>query len=1038
MNTLTALEKTIATLTEEAGIRLAGPATFSMGRVLAENGGVTSWQYNAEKTEIIAKVKGGGLSYTCWISQPGNQPRDLDLRCACATGSYCKHVLAALWKISQETTHQQLTWRDSLDNFLAKPTNGQPLALVIETTANPPEITVRRKNAANNWVSARATWTDLTSTKWASVTDELRSDHLKLVRKIWNTAQRSLSWVNNRNVTLNNLEHRAWKLLQEAKQLGLELFLDDTDHPLELADAEISLKFDTHTLKNQDIELIIVGEYKQQIIPYPQVLDTQPALVKLNGTTLIPVAEETQQLVDAAKQRRRILIPAADKEEYENYYLPYLAHLLVANHTLHGPYITAQVDLTDHQLKINWQVRYENEQQKLKLNWGQAQIAWPADYEIYQQVRHIILENAADLPQLDPQNQTALVDLGDFFKLQALAQQTQTQTEHLYWDFSPAVKQLQVSNSPATIRVQNVEKLDRAHPDWFNLEVVIEVAGQPVSIEEVLRALQTQRNWVMSEAGTWVQIDLEQLENLRALLEGVSGSIWEGQILRVPKVRVGMLASLEHYHIDTSSLEKWINTIDALVDETPERTLASPQAVALRPYQITGIAWLDRVTKRGFGAVLADDMGLGKTLQILSAIETKRLNNELKNGVVVVAPTSVLQVWAEEAQRFYPDLKVAVVRASKKKRNHSLTELLEENHLLVTSWNLLQMDAKEYQQLQLDGAVFDEAQAIKNPRTSQHKAAKDLQTQWKIASTGTPIENSLADLWAIMRVINPGLLPGFSDFNAQYGKRVESYADTQASKRLQALIQPFMKRRTKALVARQLPPKIEQTITVHLGVKHRRLYDRYLNQHRKELLEVEGDKVTAGFKVITGLNQLRQLALDPALVEKDKDWPASAKTEALLELLVPLVADGKKSLVFSQYTSYLARVKESLIAAEIPYAYLDGGTTNRRQVIEDFKTSTAAVFLISLKAGGTGLTLTEAENVFILDPWWNPATENQAIDRAHRIGQDKPVNVYRLCAGDTIEEKVMALQAHKRTVAEAIIGENVQVLNVADLKEILA
>ncbi|MDO5061032.1 MAG: DEAD/DEAH box helicase [Actinomycetaceae bacterium] len=1038
MKTLTALEKTIATLTEEAGIRLAGPATFSMGRVLAENGGVTSWQYNGEKTEIIAKVKGGGLSYTCWISQPGNQPRDLDLRCACATGSYCKHVLAALWKISQETTHQQLTWRDNLDNFLAKPTDGQPLALVVETTANPPEITVRRKNAADNWVAARATWTDLTSTKWVSVTDELRSDHLKLVRKIWNTAQRSLTWVNNRNVTLNNLEHRAWKLLQEAKQMGLELFLDDTDHPLELADTEISLKFDTHTLPNADLELIIVGEYQQQIIPYPQVLDTQPALVKLNQALLIPVAEETSQLVDAAKQRRRIVIPHADKEEYETYYLPYLAHLLVANQTLHGPYITAQVDLIDHQVQINWQVSYENEQQKLKLTWAQAQTTWPKDHDIYQQIRRIIQAAAADLPQLDPQNQNVRLDLGDFSKLRDIAQQTQTQTEYLFWDFSPAVKQLQISTAPATIRVQNATQIDRAHPDWFNLEVVIEVAGQLVSIEEVLKALSAQRTWVMSEAGTWVQIDLDQLANLRALLEGVSGSIWEGQILKVPKIRLGMLASLEHYQIDTSSLGKWINTVTALLDETPERALAAPQTVTLRPYQTAGIAWLDRVTTRGFGAVLADDMGLGKTLQILSTIETKRLNQELENGVVVVAPTSVLQVWAEEAQRFYPELKVTVVRASKKKRSQTLADLLRENHLLVTSWNLLQMDAKEYQQLQLDGAVFDEAQAMKNPRTSQHKAAKDLQTKWKIASTGTPIENSLTDLWAIMRVINPGLLPGFSDFNAQYGKRVESYADTQASMRLQALIQPFMKRRTKALVARQLPPKIEQTITVELGAKHRRLYDRYLNQHRKELLEVEGDKLTAGFKVITGLNQLRQLALDPALVEKDKDWPASAKTEALLELLLPLAAEGKKSLVFSQYTSYLARVKESLTAAQIRYAYLDGGTANRQQVIEEFKTSAAPVFLISLKAGGTGLTLTEAENVFILDPWWNPATENQAIDRAHRIGQDKPVNVYRLCAADTIEEKVMALQAHKRTVAEAIVGENVQVLSVADLQAILA
>ncbi|MCS4484273.1 DEAD/DEAH box helicase [Gleimia sp. 6138-11-ORH1] len=1038
MKPLTALEKTIATLTEEAGIRLAGPATFSMGRVLADSGAVTFWQFNSEKTEIIAKVKGGGLTYTCWISQPGKQPRDLDLRCACSIGSYCKHVLAALWKISEEKSQQQLTWRDTLDNFLAKPITGQPLALVIETTIHPPEITVRRKNAADKWVATRASWTDLTSTKWKSVTEDLRIDHLKMVRKIWNTAQRSLSWVNNRSISLTNLEHRAWKLLQEAEKLGIELFLDDTDHPLEIATEEIDLRFDAHTLKNGDLELIVVGQYAGQIIPYPQVLDTHPALVKFKNRILIPVAEESNQLVEAAKQQRRIVIPQADHKEYEAHYLPYLSHLLVADQTLHGPYITAEVELADYQLKIDWQVRYENETQTLKLAWFQAKTTRPADQEIFQQVRQLILENATDLTEIDPERQTNYLGIEKFTQLQKLVEATQSQTQWLTWNLSAAVAQMQISQTPAVIRLQNVETLDREKPDWFNLEVVIEVGDQLVSIEEVFKALANQRTWVKTESGIWVELDLTQIENLRALLEGISGSNWEGQILQVPKVRLGMLTSLEHYEVDISGIEKWITQVAELVAETPERTLPKPKNAALRPYQIAGSAWLDRVTSRGFGAILADDMGLGKTLQILTVLEAKRRAKELKNGVVVVAPTSVLQVWADEAKRFYPQLQVTIVRHSKKKRSQTIAELLKENDVLITSWNLLQIDAKEYQQVQLDGVVFDEAQAIKNPRTSQHKAAKDLQTQWKIASTGTPIENSLSDLWAIMRVINPGLLPGFTEFNLQYGKRVENYADPEISKRLQALIQPFMKRRTKTLVAPQLPAKIEQIISVQLEAKHRRLYERYLNQHRKELLAVAEDGATAGFKVITGLNQLRQLALDPALVEKDAHWPESAKTKALLELLLPLIAEGKKSLVFSQYTAYLQRVKDSLTTVGIEYTYLDGSTQNRQQVIENFRKSAVPVFLISLKAGGTGLTLTEAENVFILDPWWNPATENQAIDRAHRIGQNKTVNVYRLCAEGTIEEKVMALQEHKRIVAEAIVGEKVEALKIADLQAILS
>lgn len=1038
MDSQTPLEKTLAELTPETAIQLVGPATYSMGKIAAERGDVSSWEYNPQRSEIIAKVKGGGLSYTCWITQTGTKVRDLDLRCACSTAVYCKHAMAALWDAHLKTEVKPRTWRDSLTDFLAKPGGGQPLSLLIDSKTNPPEISVRRVGNNGEWVATRASWTDITSTKWASVTDGIRPDHLHYVRRIWEEAKLSATWVNSRAVTLANLESNLLNRLRGALKLGINLFLDDTSHPVRIADAEIELKLDSYTLENGDLELTVVGQWDNQLIINPWILDAPTPVVVYDDNLLIPIADDSSKLVQAAKQRKRIRIPAVDVSEYETHYLPYLSHLLTATNMIHGPTVVAEIDLNGYKLQINWHVEYESPTQTLKLSFQQANNAMPNDQVILQNISELIAEYAPLAWGIDPALGTTEIPLEKLKELKELAHTTSVLNDYLQWRYSEAVKNLRISSQQAQITISNNSQLDLNNPDWFNLEVTVEVAGQKVTIEEILRALAQNRTWVSTEAGTWAQIDLTQLANLRALLEGVADSKWDSTQIRIPKVRLGMLSSLEHYGVITSGLEKWVGEVANLLSENAERQLSKPQSVSLRPYQISGSSWLDRVTTRGFGAILADDMGLGKTLQILTAIETKRVNGELKKGALVVAPTSVLSVWEKEAARFYPELKTQVVRNSGKKRKTSLQNLLDECDLLITSWTLLQMDQTEYRELEFDGVIFDEAQAMKNPRTAQHRAAQTLNSSWKIASTGTPIENSLNDLWAIMRVINPGLLPGYSTFNNQYGKHAEQLTDTYASQRLQALIQPFMKRRTKHLVAPQLPAKIEQTIYVELPPKHRRVYEQYLNQHRKELLEIEGDTRATGFKIITGLNQLRQLALDPTLVEKEKNWGSAPKTETLLELLQPLVSEGKKSLVFSQYTSYLQRVKTYLEAAGIGCAYLDGGTQNRDRVIEEFKETATPVFLISLKAGGTGLTLTEAENVFILDPWWNPATENQAIDRAHRIGQENPVNIYRLCSSDTIEEKVMALQTHKRKVAEAIIGENVKSLSPDELRSILS
>jgi SNF2 family DNA or RNA helicase len=371
---------------------------------------------------------------------------------------------------------------------------------------------------------------------------------------------------------------------------------------------------------------------------------------------------------------------------------------------------------------------------------------------------------------------------------------------------------------------------------------------------------------------------------------------------------------------------------------------------------------------------------------------------------------------------FAPGLRLEVVERTSTKRAEPLSAMRARADIIVTSYTLLRLDEDEYGAEPWGAVIFDEAQFVKNRQAATYKAARRLRARVKFAVTGTPMENNLMDLWSMLSIATPGLFPNPDAFTDTYRTPIENDGAPEVLARLRRRVRPVLMRRPKEEVATELPAKQEQVLSIPLSAGHRRLYDRHLAAVRKQVLGLVGDLDHSRITVLASLTRLRQLSLSPALVEPGQP-PVSAKIDALVEMLGDMIAEGHRALVFSQFTSFLALVKARLDAEKISYVYLDGRTRNREQRIDSFKSGTDPVFLISLKAGGFGLNLTEADYVFVLDPWWNPAVENQAIDRAHRIGQDNTVMVYRLVSEDTIEEKVVALQTRKRDLFESVVGE---------------
>ncbi|MCB9584006.1 MAG: DEAD/DEAH box helicase [Polyangiaceae bacterium] len=449
----------------------------------------------------------------------------------------------------------------------------------------------------------------------------------------------------------------------------------------------------------------------------------------------------------------------------------------------------------------------------------------------------------------------------------------------------------------------------------------------------------------------------------------------------------------------------------------PEAKLPKTLNATLRHYQEAGVSWLGFLRQAGLGGVLADDMGLGKTLQALASLP--EVTTKQRKRTLVVCPTSVLMNWRREANKFRPDLTVCVYHGAKR-------ELDKQADLVLTSYALLRLDRDALAAETWNTLILDEAQTIKNPDSQVAQAAFSIPAEFRLSLSGTPVENRLDELWSQLHFSNPGLLGGRADFDNRFAKPIAE-GQSGAAQRLRSRIAPFLLRRLKRDVAPELPPRTDVTLYVELTDTERATYDAVRAATEKELASQLG----AGSSVLAALEallRLRQACCHPALLPghsgSPADTPPSSKVTLLVDHLERAAAENHKSLVFSQWTSLLDLVEPALRGAGLDFVRLDGSTANRDAVVQTFQAESGPpVMLISLKAGGTGLNLTAADHVFLLDPWWNPAVEDQAADRAHRIGQERPVIVHRMVAEDSVEERILALQEQKRAIADAALGE---------------
>jgi superfamily II DNA or RNA helicase len=590
-----------------------------------------------------------------------------------------------------------------------------------------------------------------------------------------------------------------------------------------------------------------------------------------------------------------------------------------------------------------------------------------------------------------------------------------------------------------TLTVTTVETDQR---DWFDLGVIVQLQGRSIPFGPLFAALSKGATKLKLVDNSYLSLKQPVFDRLRELIaEAGELDEWETGP-RINRYQASLWSDFEDLADESEPAAAWRATVDGLLALTEtDAALASVAPLpaglnaTMRPYQLDGYAWLIFLWRHGLGGILADDMGLGKTLQTLALIAHARWSSRGSRSdpaggapFLVVAPTSVVSNWVSEAARFTPGLAVTAITKTQAKSGVPLASAWAEADIVVTSYTLFRLDFETYQSAGWAGLILDEAQFVKNHAAKAHRCARELNAPFKLAVTGTPMENNLTELWSLFAIVAPGLFPSLRRFTEQYLRPLEHEKERGDSSvllaKLRRRIRPLMMRRTKDLVAPELPRKQEQVLQIELAPRHRKLYDTFLQRERQKLLGLIEDLDRNRFIVFRSLTLLRMLSLDASLVDEQYAAVPSSKLDALFEQLEDVLAEGHRTLIFSQFTTFLKKAADRLDARGVPYAYLDGSTRRRASVINGFKNGDAPVFLISLKAGGFGLNLTEADYVFLLDPWWNPATESQAVDRTHRIGQNKSVMVYRLVATGTIEEKVMALKAKKSRLFDAVLDDD--------------
>ena len=1073
----------VAAALSDASINaLVGPEAFARAMVAVRSGHVSHVEVDDAARTVSGRVRGthrDDYEVTVFLaSSPSGATTVHRSRCTCPVSMDCKHAAAVLVVARHQQGPGPRVERPEWERVLGPLVTAPPPTAAVEVAPLALELGVERipahrgyagrldlrarpvrRGRGGGWVRSGISWEDLDFVARSYV-----AAHRELLLQF-----RAAAGAGARNalprtpwLSLQTVSSAFWSLLDQVGDAGLEVVVEDPLQGLEVGPgAEVSLD----VRRVEQVGLLVgprvrVGESGVELTSVGVLGEPAHGVLTLGADQRLTVARldrllprELRSLVVGA---RPLLVPRSDEDRFLDTYVPALRrHATVGSR---DGSVALPVDVPPRlQLTVT-----PRDELRVRLDWSFRYVAEGTDtaYDLDDlttgRFRDASAERAllvdlpvpyATVPVLqEPGSEPATPAahaLLDGLDAALFAERTLPALEAAGVDVQLAgdLPGYRESVAEPAIAVSATERADTA--DWFDLHVEVSVEGERVPFDQLFVALSQGEEHLVLESGVWFSLARPGLDRLRDLIEE-SRTLDDrdpGE-LTINRFQVSLWEDLVELGVVASQAARWSRAVRGLGGSEPAPAPALPPTLQaeLRPYQREGYTWLHTLWSNGLGGILADDMGLGKTVQTLALVAQARLEQPGAPPFLVVAPTSVVPGWVREAARFVPSLRVVTLDPRSRRRT-DLAGLAAGADLVVTSYALLRLEADAIAARPWAGLVLDEAQFVKNHRAKTYQAARRVDAPFALAITGTPLENSLMDLWSLLSVTAPGLFPSPQRFSQFYRRAIERDHDTDRLRQLQRRVRPFVLRRTKEAVAADLPPKQEQILEVELSPRHMRVYQTHLQRERQKVLGLLDDLDRNRFTVLRSLTLLRRLCLDPALVdEAHADIPA-AKVEALLDDLTELVAEGHRALVFSQFTSFLGRIRQRLDQAGIAYAYLDGSTTRRDEVVERFRQGDAPVFLISLKAGGFGLNLTEADYCFVLDPWWNPATEAQAVDRAHRIGQTRKVMVYRMVAKDTIEEKVMALKARKAELfgsvfdAEGLGGAE---LGADDIRDLLA
>ena len=1053
----------------------AGPTSYARGVAYARQHAVATLRWDEPESAVRGTVYGrGGNIYTAlaYFSTGDSLALEFDFgECSCPVAVDCKHVVAlaltaaglgGVAKTALASRPRPATWDQSLDAVLdAEPVDLRSAAtpLAIELTLSPGRpATVFAKvvrRGRKGWVAGGLSWSKLGSIDYRTQYVPAHRQLLQELYALYRSGDRLGGYYSHdeRAIDLSTFHsERLWPMLDEATEIGVRLVhnhpgLGDVGRPgaarllLDATRAGPAAPLSISPMLSvadgvESVPVTFVGSTGHGVV-YVDRGDRDTAgpddwrlrLARLDTPVPLPL----QRMV---LDNRGLEVPAADQSRFHEDYYPRLRRLaaIVSSDDSFTPPTISDPTLvlharygTGHRLELSWEWAYEVDGVRLRTPLEEAAGGGYRDFAAEQAV----IASLEDIPLERFGLRRAGPVLVTGRELRGLDTMLCT-TELLPLLTGHPDVAVETDGAPADYR-ETGDSLTigvstdavAGDTDWFDLGVTVTVEGADVPFLDVFLALSREQSHLLLPDGAYFSLEKPELQALRRLIEEAR-ALQESSdgTLKISRYQAGLWEEFARLGVVERQAQAWERQVNGLLSsEAVEQTVVPATLTAsLRPYQVDGFRWLTFLWQHQLGGVLADDMGLGKTLQTLAMICHAKQSGTTE-PFLVVAPTSVVSNWATEATRFAPDLRVVSISDTLRRRGQSLAEAAAGADIVVTSYTLLRLDIDAYADVSWAGLIMDEAQYAKNHQSKTYQSLRRVPAAVKFAITGTPMENNLMELWSLLSITAPGLFPSPTRFRDFYARPIERQGDSDLLAQLRRRIRPLITRRTKEQVAADLPAKQEQVLEVDLHPKHRKIYQTALQRERQKVLGLIEDMDRNRFTILRSLTVLRQLSLHAGLVEDKHAELPSAKVDALAEQLTDVTGGGHRALVFSQFTGFLGKVRDRLDADGTAYCYLDGKTRNRQDVLHRFKSGSAPVFLISLKAGGFGLNLTEADYCFLLDPWWNPATEAQAVDRTHRIGQTRNVMVYRLIAKDTIEDKVMAMKERKAKLFDSVMDD---------------